>query len=329
MNYRVNTRSATQTSIKPLMFLNVWPDGAVTGALMRSCAKMDLTGLIATTHTKSHEVIGFISEIVSMAPGDITHGLQRIDTRVHVHSLAEAIKHVHETSFTPFEVMIFYKGNWYLGKPSLCDLQNKKYIPEFQRVANLYDTANPSIGDILSDELFTALAGQTTSGDKQLMNQSLGFAHGLDTENAKYMRDPQYTPAVKHLCNWWNTQSPAAYQNAGAFYVYQWSFHEKKFMSCVKGIDDLTAKQLADKGSYSIFILNANEIVAVVFLCVKAAMVVHDGIVQVFLANGDPGYEYDTVSNVNQTVRANEARKSIAGLVNFLTFGKDESRKFG
>ena len=329
MNQLVNTLPALNTTFKSLMILNVWADGAVTGAVMRSSTRMDLTVLIASTYTWPHEVIGFISDIAVMEPGDITHGLQRKQSRIQIHSLAAAVGQEYETTFCAFDVMIYYKGQWYLGHPSLAELRSKKYIPSFKRIGNLHELAADASSAAPLDTKFTALAGQTTSGCLKVLNQSLGFAMGLDTDDALYIRDPQYTPAVKHLCNWWNSKAPEAYRNAGAFYVYQWSRHERKFMSCVKDIDDLTIDQLTEKGSYALFQLNTGLMVAVVFLCVKEAMIEMNGRVHVFLANGDPGYTYEAVANQGTAAKANEARKSIAGLVNFLTFGDDEIRKFG
>lgn len=329
MNLKVNTLPALNTSFKPLMILNVWADGAVSGAVMRSSTNMDLTGLIATTYSRPHEVIGFISEIAVMEPGDITHGLQRKNSRIQIHSLSAAVGQEYEKTLCVFDVMIYYKGQWHLGHPSLAELRAKKYIPSFKRIDNPYQLATDNSSAQPLDTEFTALAGQTTSGCLKVLNQSLGFAMGLDNEDALYIRDPQYTAAVKQLCNWWNCKAPEEYRNAGAFYVYQWSRHERKFMSCVKGIDDLTTEQLIEKGSYALFQLNAGVSVAVVFLCVKEAMIEMNGRVHVLLANGDPGYTYEAVANQGTAAKANEARKSIAGLVNFLTFGDDEIRKFG
>lgn len=321
-------RFTVQSAYQPLMILNVWPTGAVTGAVMRSNTSMDLTGLIATTYSKPHEVIGFISEICSMTPGDITHGLRK-DTAVSIHSVQAAIKQEYVRSQRAFDVMMYYKGDWYIASPFSRELENKNCIPSFTKIRNLYDISTKHVAQGINDELFIAIAGQTTFGDVKRLEQSLGFADGVSIDDSRYMRDPHYHPSIKYLCEWWNLHAPAPYKNAGAFYLYQWSPQERKFMSCIRGVENLTPHQLSNIGSYALFHGKNGVIFAVIFLCVKEALLASEGVVTVLLANGVRGFEYNTVENLRGVARANEARKSIEGLINILTFGTFEAKKFG
>ena len=136
-------RFTVQSAYQPLMILNVWPTGAVTGAVMRSNTSMDLTGLIATTYSKPHEVIGFISEICSMTPGDITHGLRK-DTAVSIHSVQAAIKQEYVRSQRAFDVMMYYKGDWYIASPSQESWKTRIAFPLSQKFAT-YTTSAQSM----------------------------------------------------------------------------------------------------------------------------------------------------------------------------------------
>jgi len=293
----------------PLLILREVPGGKVTGALMRDSISSISDAHFASTCAEPEEALAEIFLLRSMAPGELYLRWYK-ESNIAPCLLEEAIAMTPETDAGQKSVLLYRDDEWVHG---LWNNPKKSSVLsgiEFTSIADYHGTRVSAAKRESRAGIGEAILNQTLPGDYSVLESAIQL---IDNDEQQNNEDH---PALRRLCDWWNTNAPESMRYAGVIRVYYWIEADRTFLP---GDPEEPARQadgLAQIPTYAIFERPGNLSVAVVFFKGRAHNTEYHGGALTYFANGesawDIGLDLDLVD---------EAHYSIIGLNSLSQYG--------
>ena len=268
----------------PTLVLREDEDGSVSGVLMRNPHCRDYRVSFANNFVEPHEVDDLIGELNDLLANERYMGLYK-DCDISAISLDDAIAQTPETETGQKDVLVYRKFEWLSGiwnnpqKPNAFPLKLSS-VADFHGLRVSRAKRNTRVG------LDVAKAKQTIPGDYDVLCSALRQLPKID---AAEIGDYEAIPAIKMLCNWWNTHAPESMRPAALFRVYIWNQNRRTFIAGDSEEPALMAEVLAEIPAYAIFTRDGLPTVALNFYRGRSYNETHEGATHVFYANGEFG----------------------------------------
>lgn len=231
----------------PSLVLLETEGGKVTGVLMSDSHSRNRARL-ADAYAEPHEVEDLIEELTALAPNEQFMGCYK-DCNIAADSIGAAIALTPESDGGQKSVLVYREMEWLWGlwnNPS----KPHAYPLELSSVADFHGTRVSAAKRRSRNGLDIAKAKQTIPGDYDVLGQTLAL---LSDDDGGEGSDYEAIPAIKSLCDWWNTHAPEAMRPAGLFRVYIWRPDRRTFVAGDPEEPALQADVLANIPAYAIF----------------------------------------------------------------------------
>lgn len=129
------------------------------------------------------------------------------------------------------------------------------------------------------------------TGDYRALNAALHLIHTLAVPDSSVTHDYESNPAVKSLCDWWNSIAPEGMREAGAFRVYTWHPNDRTFIAGDPEEPALQVRDSVDYSGYALFEADREPIVLVWFLRGRRFNKGENGGTMVYCADGEEAYD--------------------------------------
>lgn len=232
----------------PSLVLLETEGGRVTGVLMRDSHSGNTDARLANAYAEPHEVEDLIEELTALAPDEQFMGWYK-DCNIAADSIDAAIALTPESDAGQKHLFVYREMEWLWGlwnNPA----KPHAYPMKLSSVADFHGTRVSAAKRRSRGGLDVAKAKQTIPGDYDMLDQALAL---LSEDDGGEDSDFEAIPAIKALCDWWNTHAPEAMRPAGLFRVYVWKPNRRTFVAGDPEEPALQVDVLADIPAYAIF----------------------------------------------------------------------------
>ncbi|MFT3960963.1 hypothetical protein [Propionivibrio sp.] len=244
----------------PTLVLSETEDGKVAGVLMRNPHHSNVDARLANAYAEPHEVEVLIKELTGLAPDKRFMGWYK-DCNITADSIDAAIALTPESDAGQKHVLVYREMEWLSGlwnNPA----KPHAYPMELSSVADFHGTRVSVAKRRSRGDLEVAQAKQTIPGDYDVLDQALAL---LSSSDGGTNSDYEAVPAIKVLCDWWNTHAPESMRPAALFRVYIWKPNRRTFVAADPEEPALQAEVLAKIPAYAIFQRSGRPTIALNF----------------------------------------------------------------
>lgn len=293
----------------PSLVLLEAEDGSVTGVLMHDSHCGNGNARLANAYAEPHEASDLIDELTDLASDEPFMGWYK-DCNVSAASIEAAIALTPESDAGQKNLLVYREMEWLSG------LWNNPAKPNafpmtLTSVADFHGLRVSAAKRKSRNGLDEAKVKQTIHGDYDVLDQALALLRPEDGEDGTGYES---VPAIKLLCDWWNTNSPECMRPAALFRVYIWKPNRRTFIAGDPEEPALLSDVLADTPAYAIFEREGRPTVALNFY---RGMVFNTEVewgTQTYYANGEPaaevGIDLDQVDEAYYTLKGLRALES-------------------
>ncbi|WP_341744673.1 hypothetical protein [Azonexus hydrophilus] len=270
----------------PSLVLLEAADGKVTGVLMRDAHCGNVNARIANAYAEPHEVEDMIEELTALAPDEQFMGWYK-DCNIAADSIDAAIALTPESDAGQKHVLVYRQMEWLWGlwnNPA----KPHAYPMELSSVADFHGTRVSAAKRRSRGELEVAKAKQTIPGDYDVLDQALAL---LSPDDGGTGTDYEAIPAIKMLCDWWNSHAPEAMRPAACFRVYVWKSNRRTFVAGDPEEPAVQANDLASIPTYAVFEREGRPTVALTFFRGRLFNKEDACGTQTYYANGEDGWQ--------------------------------------
>lgn len=294
----------------PTLVLRELPDGQVTGVVMwetRSSYQVRFAG----DFVEPEEVERGL-EILRRLEPDTNFGTWKKAANIDAASLDDAIASAPETQHGQKYVVPYRDHEW------LWDIWNNPSHPgrvpavaglHLTSIADFHGTRVSAVKRTTRSGLSVVRAGKTIPGDYDVLETAL-FRFQERQLRARDKQDYEAHPAVRCLCDWWNSQAPDGSREAAVVRLYAWNDENRIFDACDLEEPSALAGQVVAWPSYTLFEQADMPTVLACFYRGRQFNVgMPDGCTTVFAADGSAAVTIGLSPN-----EVDEAYYSLAGI---------------
>lgn len=297
----------------PVLILRIDHAGQYEGCLLRDsrCCQMEST--LAQTFVEAEELDTLFERMhllgqaqpLRVSDSSQTHLGCYKERDLKAGSLEEAIAMTPETPQGQKRVLLYKDGQWLSG------IWNREQGDSLSssRLRSIADFAGTRVSKkhkSMRDGLSTVRASQTERGDYGVLLEAVRLIHGVDPEEDQ---DLEQLPAIKTLCQWWNTNAPANMRSAGCFRLYIWDEENKIFIAGDPEEPSTLAADAAKRACFSLFEKKGCPVVMISFCQGRSSNEETEFGTQTYCADGSEGWTIGATSD-----EVDEAYYSLIGL---------------
>ncbi|WP_321967095.1 hypothetical protein [Burkholderia cepacia] len=264
-------------------------DGSVTGVVMRE-TRYSTHVKFAGGYVEPSEVRAGIAHLRDLGPTSMFRDWAK-ERNIDASTIDEALLNSPESAHGQKFVLVYRDNEWLWGiwnNPNkggpLAGSFHLTSVCDFHGTRASRAKREKRLG--LERVRETAL-----TGDYGSLNASLHMIHTLAVPDSGAAHDYENNPAVKLLCDWWNSIAPEGMREAGAFRVYTWHPKDRTFIAGDPEEPALQVVDSVDYSGYALFEADREPIVLVWFLRGRRFNKGENGGTMVYCADGEEAYD--------------------------------------